>query len=44
MAIKYVSWYYGRLSNGEAVHLIRLKNGQGILWTTKQCRAKGLVK
>ena len=37
--VKYVSWNYGRDARGNALHLIRLTNGQGLLRTTAECRA-----
>ena len=39
LRVKYVSWNYGRDARGNALHLVRLTNGQGLLRTTAECRA-----
>jgi len=41
--IKYISWNYGKKSDGQYMHLIRLTNGLGLLRTTEECIKLGLI-
>jgi hypothetical protein len=43
MRIKYISWNYGRGPWG-TLHLIRLRNGQGLLRYTSEMVALGLCR
>lgn len=36
MNIQYISWNYGIDRNKNTLHLIRLKNGQGLLKTSQE--------
>ena len=43
--VQYVVWNYTYDGiHKEYLHLIRLKSGLGLLWTTSQCRGLGLRK
>jgi len=42
--IKYITLCYGVDGLGKVQHLIRMKNGKGLLRTTPQMRRMGLIK
>lgn len=42
--IKSINWNYGRNPRGQVIHLIRLKNGQGLLRTTPEMLSLGLLR
>lgn len=44
MNIQYISWNYGRTRDGVKLHLIRLKNGQGLLRTDEEMVRLGLAE
>lgn len=49
MKIKYISWFYGKtrrsvLMGYEPLHLIRLEDGRGLLYTTEECMKLGLCQ
>lgn len=44
MEIQYISWNYGRNRDKAMLHLIRLKNGQGLLKTDEEMVKLGLAK
>lgn len=41
--IEYISLNYGKTRNGEPLHLVRFKNGQGLLLTSQQLVKRGLA-
>ena len=44
MSVQYIAWYYGRTRSGEALHLIRLADGRGLLRTDEQMVRLGLAE
>jgi hypothetical protein len=43
MNIAYISWCYGKNRDGNLLHLVRLKSGSGILFTSDEMVKLGLA-